>query len=385
MGGACCIAAHVTSGGGLFTKLSGQSRINVWKNPDLLACALTGTVEDASAGLKQILTNKDSHYKRERMPALLNASDVNDPCDLDKDVATCFIKMSEVSVEALRQAFLDPESRVQLNSDPVPESHAEFRAIIWEGGFLDGTAVHFNENFNVLIGGRGTGKSTIIESLRYVLGLDPIGEDASKTHNGIVRKVLQPGTKISLLVRSYKPTERCYRIERSVPNPPIVKNKSGEVLTLAPSDVMPNVDVFGQHEISELTKSPEKLTKLLERFVDLESFHTDRKVEVKLNLEKSRRRIVSVERELKMLEDRLAMLPSLKETLNRYQEAGLEERFKEKSMLVREERLFASLEERLTQYREIGNELSQALPVDTAFVSHKALENLPNAGNSKKH
>ena len=55
----------------------------------------------------------------------------------------------------------------------------------WEGGFLDGTRLHFNGNLNVLVGGRGTGKSTIIESLRYALGIDPIGEEANKAHQGV--------------------------------------------------------------------------------------------------------------------------------------------------------------------------------------------------------
>ena len=70
----------------------------------------------------------------------------------------------------------------------------------------------------------------------------------------------------------------------------------------------------------------------------------------------------------------LAELPGLEETQTRFQEAGLEERLKEKSLLIREERLLASLRERLQQYRAIQNDLVQELPVDTAFVSSKALE-----------
>ncbi len=56
-------------------------------------------------------------------------------------------------------------------------------------------------DLNVLIGGRGTGKSTVIESLRYVLGVEPIGEEARKAHEGIVRNVIKSGTKISLLAQ----------------------------------------------------------------------------------------------------------------------------------------------------------------------------------------
>jgi len=377
--GAVCIAAHVASDGGLLRKLSGQSRINAWTNPDLLACSLPGPVTDAPDGIRPILENKDVQHRRDHIPAVLNASDVNDPQDLKKDGASCFIKMSAVSVEGFRQAFLDPDSRVRLHSDPKPEPHAEFLAMTWEGGFLRDTAVHFNENLNVLVGGRGTGKSTIIESIRYVLGLDPLGNEAQKAHDGVIRQVLQSGTKVSLLVRSHKPSERYYTIERSVPNPPVVKDEKGEVLTLLPRDVMPGVEVFGQHEISELTKNPKKLTLLLERFVDRDPSLSGRKSKVRLELERSRSRIVDVRREMKRLDERLAALPGLEETQTRFQQAGLEERLKEKSLLIREERLFINLDERLDHYRSLLNELMEGLPVDTAFVSTKALKELPNA------
>jgi hypothetical protein len=377
--GAIYLAAHVASEGGLLKKLSGQPRVNAWKSPDLLACALAGPVSDAPDTIRPILENKDPEHKRNRLIAVINAADVNSPEDLKKDSASCFIKMSTVSVEAFRQAFLDPESRIRLNSDPHPEPHAEFVAITWEGGFLDGTSVHFNGNLDVLVGGRGTGKSTMIESMRYALGLDPLGEEARKAHEGVIRHVLRAGTKVSLLVRSHKPSARSYTIERSVPNPPIVKDETGELLTLAPRDVMPGVEVFGQHEISELTKSREKLTLLLERFVDHDPTLSGRKSKLKLELERSRSRLGDVRREIKALDERLAALPGLEETQERFQEAGLEERLKEKSLLIREEHVFASVAERIHPIRTLHNELVSALPLDSAFVSPKALEGLPNA------
>ena len=375
---AVCIAAHVAADGGLLKKLSGQTRINVWRSPALLACSLAGQVSDAPDNIRPILQNQDAQHRRERLPAIINAQDVTNPEALQKPGSSCFIKMSEVSVEALRQAFLDPISRVRLNSDPQAEPHAEFVALAWEGGFLRDSAVHLNENLNVLVGGRGTGKSTMIESLRYVLALDPLGDDAKKAHQGVLREVLKSGTKISLLVRSHKPSPRWYTIERTVPNPPIVKDEFGTVLTLSPRDVMPGVEVFGQHEISELTKSREKLTLLLERFIDRDPSDADRKVKLKLDLERSRSRIEEVKREIRAIDERLAALPSLEETLKRFQEAGLEDRLREKSLLMREERLLGVITERLGPVRTLREDLAGSLPLDTAFLTAKALEGLPN-------
>jgi plasmid stability protein len=44
------------------------------------------------------------------------------------------------------------------------------------------------------------GKSTMIESLRYALALEPLGEDAREAHDGVVRHLLRSGTRVSLLL-----------------------------------------------------------------------------------------------------------------------------------------------------------------------------------------
>ena len=377
--GAVTIAAHVASKGGLLKTLGGQVRMNVWTSPDLLACALPGAIAEAPLGFKSILENSDPQYKRAPPVAVVNASDVNGPADLEKDSASCFIKMSEVSVEALRQAFLDPQSRIRLHSDPPPEPHAELVAAAWEGGFLDGVSIRFNGNLNALIGGRGAGKSTVIESIRYALGLDPLGDEARKMHEETVRHVLKPGTKVSLLVRSHRPSEARYAIERTVPNPPVVRDEAGNLLAMAPRDLMPGVQVFGQHEISELTGSPERLTTFIERRAGRDAPLSARKAEIRLALEKSRRRIVETWREIEELTTRLDALPGLEETQKRFREAGLEERFRERSLLVREERLFSILDERLEPFRALLEALDEELPIDAAFVSARALASLPNA------
>jgi len=381
--GGIAIAAHATNANGLFQVLDGQARIKAWRDRNLMAIQIPGKIDDLMQDVRQIVLNKNPDYHRrpgasDGLPvAVVNAKDVATPDDLADPSASCWIKMSEVTIEGLRQAFLDPDSRIRLNSDPVPEEHSELVAMSWEGGFLDGTAIHFNTNLNVLVGGRGTGKSTIIESLRYILGLDTIGDDARKAHEGIVRYVLRSGTKVSLLVRSYRPLKREYLIERTIPNPPVVRTDTGEVSNLLPQDVLPRVEVYGQHEISEVTRSPEKLTRLLDRFIERDESADRRKSELRRELEKNRRSVLDVQKELAKIEERLAALPSLEETLKRFQDAGLESRLREQSLIVREERVLNTVTERMQPFRECMDSLRRELPIDYAFLSAKALEELP--------
>jgi DNA repair ATPase RecN len=381
--GGIAIAAHATHANGLFEVLDGQARIHAWRDRHLMAVQIPGKVDELPQDVRQIVQNKNPDYRRrpgagDGLPvAVVNAKDVVNPDGLADPSASCWIKMSEVGIEGLRQAFLDPDSRIRLNSDPVPEQHSELVAVTWEGGFLDGTAVHFNTNLNVLVGGRGTGKSTVIESLRYVLALDTVGEDARKAHEGIVRHVLRSGTKVSLLVRSYRPSKQEYVIERTVPNPPVVRTDTGQVSNLLPQDVLPRIEVYGQHEISELTRNPEKLTRLLNRFIDRDAAAARRKSDLRRELERNRRGVLDVQRDLAQVEERLAALPSVEETLKRFQDAGLENRLREQSLLVREERVLNTVTDRIQTFRDDLENLRRELPIDRAFLSPKALEELP--------
>lgn len=156
-----------------------------WTSSALLACSLPSAAECAPSGLREIILNKNPDYRRDRPLAATNAQDASNPQELNR---TNFysIKMSDVTIKGLRQAFLDPDSRIRLESDPLPEDHIELVSVAWNGRFLDRSAIHCNVNLNVLIGVRGTGKSAIVESIRYVLGLYPLGKEAAKTDDGII-------------------------------------------------------------------------------------------------------------------------------------------------------------------------------------------------------
>ena len=154
--GGISIAAHVTNNKGLFKALQGQARIRAWKDDSLCAIQIPGSVQGLPEDIRKIVENRNPDYRRQNAPesnlavAVVNAADVKSPEDLSEPSASCWVKMSEVGIEGLRQAFLDPGSRIRLHTDPSIDEHAELVAMAWQGGFLDNTAVRFNPNLNVL-------------------------------------------------------------------------------------------------------------------------------------------------------------------------------------------------------------------------------------------
>lgn len=378
--GAVCVAAHVAAPGGLLRKLSGQTRINAWRSPHLAAVALPGPVDDAPEDLRPILRNRNPDYFRYTLPAVVNATDVSEPDDLARERSWCEIEMSDVSLRGLRLAFADYESRVRITGDDEPAERTEIVGLRWEGGFLDGLTLPLNGNLNVLIGGRGTGKSTVVESLRYVFDQEPFGETAQRAHRGIVRDVLGSGTRVSALVRSHHPSLADYVLERVVPNPPTVRDaETGRLLDLLPKDVVPRAEVYGQHEIATIARSSEGRTRVLERFVAAGGDTQERKAALRRDLAGSRRRIADALREADELREQLDQLPYLEETLRRYKEAGVEDRLAERSLLVREERVLETAEVRLARIEEALEALRDELPLDRAFASAAALDDLPGA------
>lgn len=336
-----CIAAHVCSASGLLATLSGNARAQAWKSAHLLAAAIAGKREDAPQNCRDILRNVDPAAKRERPICIVNANDISSPDGFGDPSSTTRVKMTFASIEGLRQGFLDWESRIRLNMQPDDDEHTEIVAAGWAGGLLDGQALRLNSGLNVLVGGRGAGKSTLIESLRYVLGVEPKGEEAKRAHQAILKQVLKPSSVVSVLIRSPKPSPQYYLISRIMGQSPIVLDQNGNrLMDVSPAELIGDVEIFGQHEISELTRHPDKLAEILRRFTSGETDGSEERRTLREKLQRSRREIISAREELSRVEEQLSALPALKANLARFATAGLEERLAEKTTIDAETRIF---------------------------------------------
>lgn len=290
--------------------------------------------------MRGILNNTDPATERHQPICVVNANDVSDPADFANLSTTSLVKMTAISIEGLRQGFMDWESRVRLNTESSETEHTELVAISWAGGLFDGQGLRLNEGLNVLVGGRGAGKSTMIESIRYALDIAPKGQEAQRSHNSIVKGVLGPATSVSVLVRSPRPSPQYYLVSRIFGQQPVVRDQSGNVISATPVEVIGSFEVFGQHEISELTRQPDKLAEILRRFTNPSTGNSGERERMKERLRASRLAIEAAQAELSRIDDALAALPGLRENLRRFATAGLEEKLAEKTSIDLEARVF---------------------------------------------
>lgn len=391
-----CLAAHMDRENGLLFECAKTTRVQYFTNPELLAGQISGSFEELMPFHRKVVSGELNHYKRERPLALLNCLDVYNLKDLAQEACSTLIKMSVPTIDGLRQALLDPESRLQfLAKAEAPKKRlprafekVELVALTWDGGFLNENGIQFNRYLNCLIGGRGTGKSSIIESLRFVLDQKPLGALAREAHHSLITQVIQPATKISLLVRIYQPKPTYFRIERVVadkPAPPEVFDENGERSELKIFDLLPQIDLFGQHEISEIARQPEKQLDLLKRYraeewIKFETLSNEQKELLAMN----RDEIVRMRRELQTLEEKLNRLPSVEEKLRRFESQGLDDKLQEQSLLTREEAFLKTSRERVTSFRKPLEQLRQKLEMENGGARGNSDEPLPNADLMKK-
>ena len=378
--GGFAYTAHCTDDNGvLFRKLN-----HVWKSEYLKAAQIPGALDDLKTeetqSYLQILLNKDPQYDRKKSIGIINAKDVAQPDDLRNPKASCLIKMTKPCFKSFKQAFLDPESRVRLNSDVLDKHYTRIEAVKFTGGYLDGVEIEFSEHLNAIIGGRGTGKSTLIECIRYALDIRPVGRNAAKQHDEIVKENLgKEKGRVEVTVRSSAMNGKKFIISRRFGESVNVKDENGKVSTFTPSDLLPRIEIYGQNEIYEIAQDQQGQLTLLNRFLDVENRESDgRLLEIAEKLEKNRSSILDAQIDLSEIEEDVGKLPKLLEEVAQYKELGLEEKLKVVPKLEQEKQIAERSKDDLVQLVSTIETLKEQLP-DTVYLSDKTLGNLPHA------
>lgn len=372
-------AAHCTQDSGLL-----KNRQNhVWQKPNLRAAQIPASIEELKGVeddfYRKVILNKNDSYRRERPMAIINAKDVAKPGDLEHSGATCLIKMTRPTFAAFKVAFLDPGSRIRLNSQQAESPVGAILHMRVSGGYLDGVEVDFSEHLNTVIGGRGTGKSSLLECLRYALEIPPKGKQAQKLHQEVIKENLgRSAGRIELKVVSSAQNGRQYLVSRRFGEPPIVRDSNGDVSTLHPRDLLPGIDIYGQNEIYELAQDETSRLQLLDRFLPEDSDFAGRSSELHKHLQHNQQKLAKALSDYDDLKAEVERLPKLEEQVQGFQNLGIQEKLAKTSLLARERQIAQRSNEEVQHLRDGLTALNDNLP-DLTFLSDKALDGLPDA------
>jgi len=276
-----------------------------------------------------------------------------------------YLKLSALNdLRAIRLALRDNALLVRVGNPPQLNYTRFLRLTVEGSGFLGGLDLTFSPELNVLVGGRGVGKSAILETLRFVLDLESFSP--TEYREGLVQYALGSGGKAILTLRQVvgPNVQRDYRFERVWGEAPRVFEGERPV-RLSPREVLGERETplfFGQREMYEVTQSPRLRRRLLDDIIGRPAEQQLRQVKkLEEELRRNARAILERQERLAQREDLEKRLQGIEHQMALYQQYGIAQKLQEATALTRDEERLKQARKQLDQAQTDWGEFQQRL------------------------
>jgi len=257
----------------------------------------------------------------------------------DSKLRTTYYKLSSFSIDALKIALHDPEVRVKTYECPSFYHNRISKIVINGSTFLRDIEILFNPELNTFIGGRGVGKSAIIETMRYVMDL-PIYADKSLRMD-FVESVVGSGGELSVFIERYYGKEKKeFEIKRTIGKDiKIIENgvKTGfSVQSLFEEAKYPII--IGQKELYFLSITHTFQLKLIDELIGERIRYLQEEFKRLIEqLRENGRRLLSLKERVRKREEYEQKLKEIEAKIEVYKDLGVEEKLRRWTNIIDDE------------------------------------------------
>lgn len=317
------IFAHVEQKNGLWKEMNGG------KLGDFTQKRYSN-VRNKTLAFQKVRTNdyreKIKYLLKNWYPAEVEGSDCKSIDDIGSRNGETWLKIGDYTFEAIKYALLDYENRVRP-AKPLRYEHSYIKSIAFESGTLDGQTINLSPELNTFIGIRGSGKSSILEAIRYVLDY-PFGEKSTdkKYKTDLIAHTLGSGGRAIVTAIDQFGSE--YQIKRTLNESPevYVNNKQQPGVSIRET-IIKNPIYFGQKDLSSSGEGFEK--DLVEKLLGDSLYELRRKIEAQRQNVSD---IVIRLQRLANIDDQIADYTNQRQDaefkLQNYEKYGIAEKFK---------------------------------------------------------
>ncbi|MDP2754344.1 MAG: AAA family ATPase [Nitrospirota bacterium] len=241
-----------------------------------------------------------------------------------------YYKLSSFTISALKMALHDPEIRVKTYECPLFFHNRISKVVINGSTFLRDIEIEYNPELNTFIGGRGVGKSAIIEAMRYAMDL-PIYADKSSRID-FVESVVGSGGEISVFIeRYYGEVKKDFKIKRVIGKDSEIFEdgvKTGlSIQSLFEEAKYPII--IGQKELYHLSITPSFQLQLIDEIIGAKIQHAQRDFERSIGpLKEKGRKLLAFKEKVRKKEEYEQKLKEVEAEIKVYKDLGVEEKLK---------------------------------------------------------
>lgn len=144
-----------------------------------------------------------------------------------------FYKHEAIPEKLKKYGFVEDGGRFEYRTvimDETLELVVTVESISFEGGKFDGQKIVFSNELNTLIGIRGSGKSSILESIRYIFDQEPKSDQTYK--QSLITNIFESGGKATVILVDKH--GRRYTISRILGEKTTVLDEQGNDLNVSP-------------------------------------------------------------------------------------------------------------------------------------------------------
>lgn len=361
------ILAHVESKNGFFKALDG-GRVTEFGNNKLF--------RDNIIGFQKVRTRDDiekwNKWLNNELPAFVEGSDPKKIEEIGKGEKS-YIKIGAYNFEAVKFALQNKEYRVKKEKPKTENSY--IKSISFDGGKLDGQTIELSSLMNCFIGVRGSGKSSIIEAVRYGLDL-PFGSNSVDINykNNLVKELLGSAGKIS--IKAIDKDNREFCLERVYGHGLEIK-KDGELKNIGMLSILNKPLYFGQKDLSSYKSGFEGdlINKLIgDKTKDIQVSIDIKKQEVKSLLENIKK-YDNLDDKKEEITRKVAEL-NLK--IDEFKKHKIEEKLQKQIEFSKDKTSLLSIKKRLKEFRGDVNEFLSQYEKDNFFKKLKDYESKEN-------
>jgi len=281
----------------IFPNVTGEGQFSLLRNGQMgkyieMPCVggyIDGNLEKIKAGPKNIISGKNKEWGNKRI-ACIQTSDNRSEDHRDLGASTSWIKWAVPTAEALRQACLAQESRISQDYPVLPNIVINSISVS-NSMFLGPVQLEFNHQYNALIGGRGTGKSTILEYLRWALcdQLSTVEDDEMPNYHRrrvhLIEKTLRPlggSVEINFEINSVKHIVRRSSVDDSI----LIKIGDSEMKNCTDEEIrnLFPIQAYSQKQLSDVSVRVEELLRLISTPVRTEISKIEQKLSERANI-----------------------------------------------------------------------------------------------------